>query len=520
MDTEIKQKNSSILIDFVMLVPYIVLYALKGVKFLLLDMWILLFSSLSWSFSSSYKKLTADEGSSEEMYEKTRFKKEKKIRQYKYSKSTMKKYEKMKMALSQDLQMSGATRSKHANVYQFTVRDTKNGRIFTDTMSGFSKLDINSFLINEGYEVYDIKTSQFLNFVYKDSGLLGQKMSVKDLIFWLTQLSTYIKAGITLNEAVKILSIQMKGNKNVQRIFKSISYELSLGETFSNALAKQGNFFPALLINMIKAAEASGTLQETLEDMSNYYTEVNNTKKEMISALTYPANITVFSVAVVTFIIVYIVPSFTKIYDQSGITVTGLTKFIVDLSGFLQENLVLIILIFVFLMIAFFFSYKKVKSLRVACQIATMKIPVLKDVIIYKEISIFAKTFASLLRNNVYITESMDILSKITSNEVYRAIMFKTVNNIVKGDKISEAFNNHWAVPDVAYYMIVTGESTGQLDDMMQKVSDYYQIMHKNTVNSLKSFIEPIMIMFLAVMIAAILLAVIVPMFQLYNEIM
>ena len=112
----------------------------------------------------------------------------------------------------------------------------------------------------------------------------------------------------------------------------------------------------------------------------------------------------------------------------------------------------------------------------------------------------------------------MGILSKITNNEIYKAIMFKTIDNIVMGEKISDAFKDHWAVPDVAYYMIVTGESTGQLADMMQKVSDYYQVMHKNTVNALKSLIEPIMIVFLAIMVGGILLAVIVPMFNAYNQ--
>jgi len=162
--------------------------------------------------------------------------------------------------------------------------------------------------------------------------------------------------------------------------------------------------------------------------------------------------------------------------------------------------------------------FKKVKMYRVFIQEISMKLPVIKNIIIYNEIAIFAKTFASLLRNNVFITESMGILSKITNNEIYKAIMFKTIDNIVMGEKISDAFKDHWAVPDVAYYMIVTGESTGQLADMMQKVSDYYQVMHKNTVNALKSLIEPIMIVFLAIMVGGILLAVIVPMFNAYNQ--
>ena len=116
-----------------------------------------------------------------------------------------------------------------------------------------------------------------------------------------------------------------------------------------------------------------------------------------------------------------------------------------------------------------------------------MKLPVNGNIIKYNEMTIFAKTFSSLLRNNVFITESIDILSKITNNEIYKEIMYNTIDNIVKGEKISVAFKDHWAVPDVAYYMIVTGESTGKLAEMMAKVSTYYQEMHRNLVGSLTS---------------------------------
>ena len=149
-----------------------------------------------------------------------------------------------------------------------------------------------------------------------------------------------------------------------------------------------------------------------------------------------------------------------------------------------------------------------------------MHIPVVKNVIIYNELTIFTKTFASLLRNNVFITDSMSILSRITNNEIYKEILYKTINNIVKGEKISEAFKDQWAVPEVAYFMIVTGESTGELAEMMQKVSEYYQEMHRGIVNNLKAFIEPIMISALAIVVGFILVAVIVPMFQLYDKLL
>ena len=270
---------------------------------------------------------------------------------------------------------------------------------------------------------------------------------------------------------------------------------------------------------MIKAAEATGTLQETLEDMANYYTEVNETRKQMVSAMTYPSIITVFSFGVVIFILSYVVPRFVDIYQQNDVEISGMTKVVIDISVFLKTNSITLLAIILSIVIFLVIAYKTVKAFKASFQIFLMHIPVIKDIIIYNEMAIFSKTFASLLNNNVFITDSMDILSKITNNEVYKSILYKTINNIVKGEKISEAFKDHWAIPDVAYYMIVTGEETGELGQMMQKVSEYYQMMHRNIVNNLKSFIEPIMISFLAIVVGGIIIAVIVPMFGMYSKI-
>ena len=149
-----------------------------------------------------------------------------------------------------------------------------------------------------------------------------------------------------------------------------------------------------------------------------------------------------------------------------------------------------------------------------------MKLPLFGKIIIYKEMNVFTKTFSSLLQNNVFITESMNLLSEVTSNEIYRDIMFKTIYYIAKGDKISTAFKDHWAIPDVAYYMIVTGESTGELATMMSKVADYYATEHKSIINNLKAFIEPAMIIILAVIVGGVVIAVILPMFKMYSQIM
>ena len=496
----------------------IIVYAGVGIKATFFDLWVNLYNGASYQVDKTYRH-TKQQFMEEEdkIYEMTK-RKPKKEKVYKYSAKYLAKLEEEKKELQLDLQNAGATRSKTPHVYLYKVKEA-SGRIITGTMNGLSKLDINSYLINEGYEIYSIKTSPFIDFVYKDSSFFSKKMSTKDLIFWLTQLSTYIKAGLTLNESIKILATQMKGSKARTTAFKAISYELTLGESFSSALEKQGTMFPALLINMIKAAEASGTLVETLDDMSSYYTEINETHKQMISAMTYPSIITIFAIGVVIFILLYVVPQFTDIYAQNGTEITGITKIVVDASNFLQREYLLLIGLILGAIVTIVILYKSVKAFKTTIQIFLMHVPIIKDVIIYNELTIFSKTFASLLRNNVFITDSMDILSRITNNEVYRAILYRTINNIIKGEKISEAFKDHWAIPDVAYYMIVTGESTGDLANMMQKVSEYYQLLHKNIINNLKAFIEPIMISFLAIIVGIIIVAVIGPMFGMYNQI-
>ena len=355
--------------------------------------------------------------------------------------------------------------------------------------------------------------------MYGSNGLFTPKLKTKDLLFWLTQLSTYLKAGISLTDSIKILNQQMGKNKNYKRAFQAIVYELTMGEAFSTALEKQGTMFPALLINMLKAAEKTGELEETLDDMAEYYTEIDKTRKQMVSAMTYPTVIMVFSLAVVTFIMVYVIPQFVQIYNTAGAEVAGITLMVLNISEFLKANLLTLLGVLIAVILGITFAYRNVKAFRKAMQIFLMKMPIIGKIILYNEMTIFSKTFSSLLRNNVFITDSIDILSKITNNEVYKEIMYNTIDNIVKGDRISKAFENHWAVPDVAYFMIVTGESTGRLADMMGKVSNYYQEMHRNIVSNLKAFIEPIMIAFLAIVVGVIILAVIVPMFDIMNQV-
>jgi len=400
--------------------------------------------------------------------------------------------------------------------YKYKVRD-KNGIISTGKLDALSKVDVHSFLMNQGYDVISIDEDEFANKL----GLVQlsvSRMKDKDLNFFLTQLSTYIKAGIPLVDSINILAKQTKAKKT-QNLYNRLVFELNSGQSFSEALSKQGDVFPKLLINMVKTSELTGNLTGVLDDMADYYKTSDENRKQIISAMTYPAVIFVIAIVVLVYIILYVVPQFTDMYTQIGSELPPITVAIVAVSDFLAANLIAVILCVVAVFVILVILYKYVTMFRRSVQYILMHVPVVKNVIIYKEIIMFTKTFASLINYDVFITDSMEILGKITENEIYKMLIKDAVVNLSNGNGVSVAFKDHWAFPPIAYEMLVTGERTGRLGVMMAKVSEYYNTEQKNLVTQLKSLIEPVMIIFLAVVVGIVLLAVIVPMFNMYSEI-
>ena len=410
-----------------------------------------------------------------------------------------------------------AVKSATKQTYRYLVRG-KDGKLIKGYFPAFSKMDVYSYLTDEGYIVYEIATNWSINFLHADATAFKQKMKIKDLVFWLAQLSTYIRAGIALTEAVKILAKQDK-RKKYKPVYESLIYELTMGESFSESLRKQGNVFPALLVNMIKSSELIGNIEDTLDEMADYYQEVEDTKRAVISAMAYPCVVLLFAIGIVIFMLTFIVPRFVGIYESMNAELNVVTVITLKISAFLRTQYVPLITGIIGFIVLYAVLYIKVKSFRTFMQTIFMKLPVVGDILIYKEMSLFAITFATLQKNNVLLTDSIDILAKITNNEIYKSIMNHTINNLIKGEKMSESFKDNWAIPDVAYYMILTGESTGELANMLEKIGDYYQKLEKNSVNMIKTFIEPVLIVFLAVVVGFILIAVVVPMFGIYSTI-
>lgn len=389
-----------------------------------------------------------------------------------------------------------------------------NGKIFNATMEGSSISDVTEFLKNEGYEVIDVQPRK----AYDIDINIGGKFGAADLSFTLTQLSTYIKAGISLIDSVRILEKQAEKPEH-RKVYQKMVYELLKGESLSVAMEKQQDKFPKLLVNMVKTSELTGDLTSVLDDMADYYTSKEETRKTMISAMTYPVIVLLIAICVVVFILTSIVPKFVDMYSANDATIPAITQMVMGISNFLTQKYLILIAIIVGLAGSFILLYKHVQTFRKTVQIIMMHVPVMSKIIIYNEVYNFTKTFASLLNHGVFITDSMEILAKITNNEVYKGLINKTIINLNKGANISESFKGSWAFPVAAYEMIVTGESTGQLGLMMEKVANYYQTLHKNLVKQLQSLLEPMMIGFLALVVGIILLSVVMPMFDIYGKI-
>ena len=424
--------------------------------------------------------------------------------------------------ISQNIQTEfGKTIEKAKSIklirYKYKVKD-QTGQIIESYFDAENQMDVQSFLLNKGYEIISITEDKISTSLGLAALSTSKKMTSKDLNFFLTQLSTYVKSGIPLVDSMEILSRQAK-NKSIQMLYRKIVFELNKGTTFSICLEKQGKVFPKMLINMLKTSEMTGDLTGVLDDMAAYYKQQDSNRKQIINAMTYPSVLMIFAVAVLTFVITYVVPSFTSMYASAGASLPKITQIIMSISDFVIKNWYYILLIIFIIVVILRLLYKSSNSAKYAMQSFVMHIPVVSDMIKYNQLVTFTGTFSTLIKHDVFITDSMDILSRITENEIYKKIIEDAISNLSKGNGVSVAFKGHWAFPATAYEMLVTGEKTGKLGEMMQHVTEYYQEEQTSLITRLKSLIEPIMIVMLAVLVGIILLAVVVPMFDIYSTI-
>jgi type IV pilus assembly protein PilC len=346
---------------------------------------------------------------------------------------------------------------------------------------------------------------------------IGQAVKFRDLVIYLRQFGTLLKAGVTVVNATNILARQTE-SKMLSTTLKEVEEDLRQGNSLSVSFSKHNKVFPPIIINMVYAGEVSGDLDGTLERLAVYYEKQHQTRQKVISALIYPAIVGIVAVIAVLFLLAFVVPTFADLLLQSGGELPTLTKFVLLVSEFVQSFWWLIILLFVLIVISFYIIRQNSSS-KFYLDYVILKLPILGKITQKAAIARMTRTLSALFTSSVPVIQALSIVEKVVGNEVIAQVIQQLQQSLENGQRLADPLRNHWIFPPLVTQMIAIGEETGSLDAMLAKVADFYEDEVDNYSEQLKSLIEPVMIVFLAVIVGIIVIAIILPMFEIYNTI-
>ncbi|MBP3949654.1 type II secretion system F family protein [Bacillus suaedae] len=345
----------------------------------------------------------------------------------------------------------------------------------------------------------------------------GNPVRLQDFAIYLRQFSTLLKAGVSIVESTNILSKQTS-SKALRKALEVIEEELRSGLPFSEAAIKHKRIFPPIVINMIKAGELSGTMDEALDRLAIHFEKQHKTKQKVISALAYPVVVGIIAIGVVIFLLTTVVPTFANMLSSLGGELPAITLFVLNSSDFLQSYwwvLLVIVLIFIIALQ----MIKQNKKSRYYLDLVLLKMPIFGKLLQLAALARMTRTLSSLFSSSVPILQAIKIVEKVVGNEVIAAIMKQSRHALENGERLTEPMRKSWVFPPLVVQMISIGEETGSLDLMLEKVADFYEQEVENITDRLKSLIEPLMIVLLAGVVGVIVIAIMVPMFQIYGEI-
>lgn len=383
------------------------------------------------------------------------------------------------------------------------------------TISGTSKTDAVSSLSDKGIRVISINEVPE-SFLTKDIAI-GNPVKLRDFVIFLRQFSTLIKAGVTIVDSMNILAHQTD-SKPLKNALLEVELDLREGISLSTATAKHKRIFTNLFTNMVRVGEVGGSLDETLENLAVYYEKQNKTRQKVKSAMAYPIVIGIVAIAVVIFLLVSVVPTFVDMFADFGAELPAITKFVLNASVFMQKFwwLVLLVGIFIFLM---FTLLKQRQETRYYLDYAKIKMPIFGKLTQKAVLARLTRTLSSMLNSSVPILQALVVVETIVENEVIADVVKQSRKALEQGKSMTDPMKKHWAFPPLIIHMIAIGESTGSLDEMLGKVADFYEDEVENTTDQLKSLIEPLMIVFLSGIVGTIVTAILVPMFDIFNQI-
>ncbi|MGI8889947.1 MAG: type II secretion system F family protein [Chthoniobacterales bacterium] len=340
-----------------------------------------------------------------------------------------------------------------------------------------------------------------------------------DLVLFTRQLATMIEAGISLTQAMTALYEQCdpKRQKNLRHVISDVTARVQGGETFHDSINKHPRVFNRLYVSMVKAGEAGGLLSEILDRLAGFLEASARLRKKVKSAMTYPVIVISIAFLITTFLIVRVVPVFGEIFKDFGAKLPAPTQFLIDLSDFIRAKWYFMVLGIGGTIFALRYFLRSTRGRQLSDK-WKLKLPVFGPLIHKIAMSRFARTFAQLIRSGVPILEVLDIVGGTSGNHVVEESIKGVSTDVEKGDNLSVALSKKKIFPPMMLRMVAAGESTGRIDTMLEKMADFWDEEIDALLDALTSLIEPMLIVFLGVIVGGIVIAMFLPIFKL-NEV-
>ena len=397
--------------------------------------------------------------------------------------------------------------------YVWTGR-TRDGKRQKGEMTAKSKDEAISTLRKQNILVTSVstRTSKLnLNLSFKTS------VSDKDIVVFTRQFATMIDAGLPLIQCLDILAKQTE-NKTFASSINDIRQDVEAGSTYADALRKHPNIFNDLYVNMVAAGELGGILDTILNRLSKYIEKSMKLKRQIKSAMAYPSTIVAVAVVVIVVLLVWVIPIFSKMFTDFGGVLPAPTRMVIGTSDFMQHN-ILIIIGAVGLIIFGLSRYYKTSNGRRTVDRLALRLPIFGLLVRKIAVAKFTRTLGTLISSGVPILDGLDIVAKTAGNKVVEEALVATRQSISEGKTLAEPLEQTQVFPPMVVQMIAVGETTGALDAMLSKIADFYDEEVDSTVSTLTSLLEPMLMIFLGVVIGFIVIAMYLPIFKLAGTI-
>jgi type IV pilus assembly protein PilC len=391
--------------------------------------------------------------------------------------------------------------------FSYIARDTGTGRETRSAVEAANEQAAIASLLNRNLLVVSIQEK-----VGKKGRTAGGKVSLYDLVMFTRQLATMIDAGLAMVQSLQALAEQTN-NKVMRDVIKDVCIRVESGDSFSEALMKHPKCFDRLYFSMVSAGEKGGMLAEILSRLATYLENTARLRKKVKTALMYPTVVSFVAVAITTFLLVKVVPVFGDIFSSFGAKLPGPTLFLINISNFVKSWFILIFLALggaVYGWIAFI----KTKAGREFWDGRRIKLPVFGSLAHKICLARFTRTLASLIRSGVPILEVLQIVSQTVGNVIMEKAVKSAAADIERGESMSTALGKHPIFPTMIIRMITAGEQTGKIDNMLERIADFLDDEIETTLSGLTSLIEPILIVFLGVVIGGMVICMFLPIFK------